>query len=112
MKNILLASPIVALTVSCSTLEQSLKFGAATGALTGAAASYAGQSTSGKKPTIEDAGIGASIGLGLGLITSYLIHEQVILDRDEAIRQPQIYFGDLPPSPFIVPTPKPKKGGR
>ncbi len=112
MKRILLMSPIMALSVSCTTLDQSFRLGAATGALTGAAATYAGQSASGRQPTLEEVGIGASIGLGLGLITSYFVHEQVTKDRDEAIKQTEIYFGDLPPSPFVIPQPKFKKGGR
>lgn len=112
MKRIILTSPIMALSVSCTTLDQSFKLGAATGALTGAAATYASQSASGKQPTLEEVGIGASIGLGLGLITSYFVHEQVTKDREEAIKQTEIYFGDLPPSPFVIPQPKFKKGGR
>ncbi len=112
MKRIILMSPIMALSVSCTTLDQSFRLGAAAGALTGAAATYAGQSASGRQPTLEEVGIGASIGLGLGLITSYFVHEQVTKDRDEAIKQTEIYFGDLPPSPFVIPQPKFKKGGR
>jgi hypothetical protein len=112
MKCIILLSPIVALSVSCTTLDQSFRLGAATGALTGAAATYAGNRLSGRNPSIEEVGLGASIGLGIGLITSYFVHQQVSEDRDEMSRQTEIYFGDLPPSPFIIPQPKLKKGGR
>jgi hypothetical protein len=112
MKRTLLMSPLLALSVSCTTLDQSFKLGAATGALTGAAATYAGHSASGRPPTIEEVGIGASIGLGLGMIASYFIHQQVTKDRDDAIKQTEIYFGDLPPNPFVIPQPKFKKGGR
>jgi len=73
------------------------------GALTGAAATYAGNSASGRNPFIEEVGLGASIGLGIGLITSYFVHQQVAEDRDEMSRQTEIYFGDLPPSPFMIP---------
>ncbi len=112
MKRILLLSPIAALTVSCTTLDQSFRLGAATGALTGAAATYAGHGSSGRPPRIEEVGLGASIGLGIGLITSYFVHQQVAEDREEMSRQTEIYFGDLPPSPFVIPQPKLKKGSR
>ena len=112
MKRILLLSPMVALSVSCTTLDQSFRLGAVTGALTGAAATYAGNSVSGRNPSIEEVGLGASIGIGIGLITSYFVHQQVAEDRDEMARQTEIYFGDLPPSPFMIPQPKLKKGGR
>jgi len=112
MKRILLLSLTMALLVSCTTLDQSFRFGAVTGALTGAAATYASYGASGRNPSAEEVGIGASIGLGIGLITSYFIHQQVVEDRDEMSRQTEIYFGDLPPSPFMIPQPKIKKGGR
>lgn len=112
MKAMFCLTSLYMLATGCSTLDQSFKLGAATGALTGAAATYAGHSAGGRQPTIEEVGIGASIGLGLGMITSYFVHEQVTKDRDEAIKQTEIYFGDLPPSPFVIPQPKFKKGGR
>lgn len=112
MKRILLIGPLAALTMSCTTLDQSFRLGAATGALTGAAATYAGFGGAGRSPTLEEVGLSASIGLGLGLITSYFIHQEVIEDRDEIARQTEIYFGDLPPSPFVIPQPRFKKGGR
>lgn len=112
MKRILFLSPILGFTVSCTTLDQSFRLGAATGALTGAAATYAAGSSSGKQPTLKEVGIGASIGLGLGLITSYFVHQQVVSDREEYSKQTEIYFGDLPPSPFVIPQPKFIKGGR
>jgi hypothetical protein len=112
MKRILLLSLAVALLSSCTTLDQSFRFGAVTGALTGAASTYAGHGAGGRNPSAEEVGLGASIGLGIGLITSYFIHQQVVEDRDEMSRQTEIYFGDLPPSPFMIPQPKIKKGGR
>lgn len=104
--------PILGLTVSCTTLDQSYRLGATTGALVGAAATYAGHSSTGRNPSLEEVGVGASIGIGIGLITSYFIHQKVVEDRDESARQTEIYFGDLPPSPFVIPQPKVKKGGR
>lgn len=112
MKRMLLLSPIVALSVSCTTLDQSFRLGAVTGALTGAAATYAGYSTTGRSPTAEEVGLGATIGLGLGLITSYFVHQHVVEEREDMSKQTEIYFGDLPPSPFIIPQPKLKKGGK
>ena len=112
MKSMFFLSPIVALCVSCTTLDQSFRLGSATGALTGAAATYAAGSTSGQQPTLEEVGIGASIGIGLGLITSYFVHQSVVSDREEFSKQTEIYFGDLPPSPFVIPDPIKKKGGR
>lgn len=102
----------MALTASCTTLDQSFRLGAATGALTGAAATYAAHSSNGRNPSLEEVGLGATIGLGLGLITSYFVHQQVVEDREEMTKQTEIYFGDLPPSPFMIPQPKLKKGGR
>jgi len=40
MKRILLACPILSLAISCTTLDQSFRLGAATGALAGVAATY------------------------------------------------------------------------
>ncbi len=103
MKRIFLIGPIVALTASYTTLDQSFRLGAATGALIGAAATYAAHSTNGRNPSIEEVALGTTIGLGLELITSYFVHQQVVEDRDEMTKQTEIYFGDLPPSPFVIP---------
>ena len=112
MKIILLLSLTAALLVSCTTLDQSFRLGSATGALIGTAATYAAHSTNGRNPSLEEVGLGATIGLGLGLITSYFVHQKVVEDRDEMTKQTEIYFGDLPPSPFVIPQPKIKKGSR
>ncbi len=112
MRAILYLTTIAVLTSGCSTLDQSFRLGAATGAIAGAAATYASESASGRQPTFEDVGVAASIGLGLGLITSYFIHQSVIEDRESSARQTEIYFGDLPPSPFVIPGSNNKKGGR
>lgn len=111
MKKKLMLSPFLVLAVSCSTLDQSIKLGALTGAATGVAATYAGyQANGGRSPTPEETATGAAIGLGLGLITSYFIHQQVVTDREDTTKQTEIYFGDLPPSPFVIPQPKLKGG--
>jgi hypothetical protein len=62
MRAILYLSAFTVLTSGCSTLDQSFRLGATTGALTGAAATYAAGSASGRSPSIKDVGIGASIG--------------------------------------------------
>ena len=112
MRAILCFTLLTTLTTGCSTLDQSFRLGAATGAVAGAAATYAAESASGRQPTFEDVGIGASIGLGLGLLTSYFVHQSVVEDRESSARQTEIYFGDLPPSPFVIPNSSNKRGGR
>lgn len=103
---------LAAVSAGCTTLGESLKLGAVTGALAGATSSYAANREAGKPPSVEDLGIGASIGLGLGLITSYFIHRSVSEDRADAIKETEIYFGDLPPSPFVFPSTNSKRGGK
>lgn len=102
----------IMLTNGCSTLDQSFRLGAATGALAGAAATYGAESAAGRQPTLESIGVGASIGLSLGLITSYFVHQSVVEDRESSAKQTEIYFGDLPPSPFVIPNSNKKRGGR
>lgn len=59
MKNVITASILAALTVSFSTLDQSFRLGATTGALTGVAATYAGHEANGRSPNSEEVVIGA-----------------------------------------------------
>ncbi len=112
MRSILFLSTVTVLNTSCTTLDQSFRLGAATGALAGAAATYSADRATGSTPTLENVGLGAGIGLGLGLLTSYFVHKAVVEDRHETSRQTEIYFGDLPPSPFVIPNLNSKKGGR
>lgn len=74
------------LTSGCSTLDQSFRLGAATGAIVGAAATYAGERGSGRQPILEEIRIGASIGPRLVLLTSYFVHQSVIEDRKSTAR--------------------------
>ncbi len=88
-----------------------MRLGAVTGSIAGAVATYAGEQSAGASPTLQSAGLGASIGLAVGLITSYLIHDSIVKDREESTRQTEVYFGDLPPSPFVIPN-NTRKGKR
>ena len=112
MRAILYVTTLAMITSGCSTLDQSFRLGAAAGATAGAAAAYAAESASGRQPTFENVGLGASIGLGLGLIASYFVHQSVVEDRESTARQTEIYFGDLPPSPFVIPGSNNKRGGQ
>ena len=112
MKQILVWSVICGLSTSCTTLSDSLKLGALTGAALGAAAQYTSLRSLGQPATMEDAAVGASVGLGVGLLTSYLIHQAVVSDRGVSEKQTEMYFGDLPPSPFVFPRINQKKGRR
>ena len=97
---------------ACATLNESLELGATTGALTGAAAMYTAESSTGQQPRLENVAVGAGIGLGVGLITSYIMHRNVEYHRDENRQnETEMHFGDLPPSPFIMPN-KTQKGSR
>ena len=111
MKRLFFLGVVVLQLSACSTMNDSLQLGASMGAATGAAATYATQNSEGKYSS-QNVALGAAIGLGVGLITSYFTHKKVEDDR-ESYRSNQIemHFGDLPPSPFLVPQYN-KKGGR
>jgi hypothetical protein len=94
---------------ACSTLDQSIRLGMISGTAAGLAAVHSTQNITGRPPTTEESMNAATLGLGLGIITSYFIHKQVADDRLEAERKTELYFGDLPPSPFVLPTLR--KGG-
>lgn len=63
---------------------------------------YAAAESSGHSPQASQLYGASAISLGLGLLTSYLIHESVPVDRQPTQNLPELYFGDLPPSPFIM----------
>lgn len=101
----------IALT-ACSTMNESLQLGAGIGALSGAAAMHAAESRSGRQPDTDAVLSGAAVGAGLGLLVSYFTHRSVEEDRKtNFIEQTDMYFGDLPPSPFLVPKPN-KRGSK
>lgn len=105
---ILFLIPVLA---SCSTLNESMQLGSSIGAVGGAAATYAAQSSNGEKPSFENVATGAGVGLVVGLITSYVTHKKVKQSNGETDDNTEMYFGDLPPSPFVFPKNN-KKGGQ
>ena len=123
---------MAALASSCATMNESVQLGATVGTLTGVAAytgwgatvagdvtlgpgcriGYGGHATAGTKTSLSDVAIGAGIGTVLGVITSYLVHGSVEDRRASLLSdQTEMHFGDLPPSPFIVPNRYPAKKG-
>ena len=101
------------LLTSCATMNDSLQLGAGMGAVAGGAATYAGYSAGGKSPELGTVALGAGIGAALGMITSYFTHKKVEEQRQSYLSdQTEMHFGDLPPSPFIVPRTNPKKGAK
>ena len=100
---------LLLVSTSCATMNESLQLGAGMGVATGAAATYSAHASTGASPAAKDVALGAGIGLGIGLLTSYITHKQVEKDREDFLGgQTEMHFGDLPPSPFVIP--KIKKG--
>lgn len=93
--------PLALMAASCSTLNDSLQLGASMGATTGAAATYSAHRSTGESPSFENVATGAAIGLGVGLLTSYLIHKNTTGSTNKNSSDTEMYFGDLPPSPFV-----------
>ena len=92
-------------------MDQSLELGGTMGMLVGAGATAGGYAAGGHGQSLEAIGIGAGIGTVIGLATSYFTHKAVESDRAACqADQIEMHFGDLPPSPFVVPNSKPKKG--
>ena len=101
------------LNASCATMNDSLQLGGGLGGAAGAAATYVGYRAGGNTPSLETVAIGAGIGSIAGLITSYFTHKKLESDRKEnEVQNFEVHFGDLPPSPFVVPKTTSKKGGR
>lgn len=95
----------------CATMDQSLTLGGAMGAATGTAAALGSYAAAGKSVSAEGVAISAGVGTLLGLVTSYFTHKSVVEDRKAYdADQVEMHFGDLPPSPFIVPKSTSKKG--
>jgi hypothetical protein len=101
---------LIPLLTGCSTLSESLQLGSSIGAMSGAAATYTAHRSVGETPSFETVATGAAIGLGVGLITSYIVHKNVS-DQTNNSDNTEMYFGDLPPSPFVFQNSS-KKGTR
>ena len=95
-----------ALLTNCATKPRSLILGGAGGVAVGG---YTGSAVySGPKNQIKTRNtlMGLGIGLGVGLLTSYLLHDDANT-RMQSLRlqnDERLHFGDLPPNPF-TPTP-------
>ena len=104
---------LVAILPGCSTMNESLQLGASMGFATGALATYGAHSAVDSKASLEQVATGAGIGLGLGLLAAYLTHNSVQEERERAGEdQMDLHFGDLPPSPFVIPKSSMKGGKR
>lgn len=88
---------------ACSTLNQSVLLGGTLGAIAGAAGISTGEHSAGITPRSSDVTNGALIGLGLGVITASIIQNVNSQEKQNSESGPQMYFGDLPPSPFVFP---------
>lgn len=96
---------------SCASMKDSLQLGAGVGAFSGAAATYSAHQSMGRSAKLEDVAVGTGVGLGIGLLTSYLVHKS-LADEPRPYSEsetPQMHFGDLPPSPFIMPPIAPRR---
>lgn len=96
----------------CSTLDESMRLGAVTGILTGVSAIHTGYNAVGLSPTSQEVTLNAGLGAGIGLLAAYMIHESISKSRELPASSFELHFGDLPPSPFEIPAPVFKKGGR
>lgn len=106
--------PTLLLLNSCASLNDSMLLGAGLGAGAGVLSQTTAYQKTGTAYSSEEVTNSAVVGLAIGLIGSFLIHKSVEEKRGSLYSSdPEIYFGDLPPSPFIM-TPKLKtqKGGK
>ncbi|NCN41223.1 hypothetical protein GW916_08225 [bacterium] len=91
-----------ALLTNCATKSRSLILGGAGGVAIGG---YTGSAVyAGPKNQIKNRNtiMGAGIGLGVGLLVSYLLHNEAD-KRMQSLRlqnDERLHFGDLPPNPF------------
>lgn len=95
---------------SCAAQSDSLELGGVTGLLSGAASLAASQAAIGNM-SISRIATGAEVGALLGTVVSYFVHRAVQNSRKTDQEDvPQMYFGDLPPNPFVFS--KQKAGGK
>jgi hypothetical protein len=104
IKNLILLLSASSILASCTTLDKSFQLGGLTGSAVGASAAYLGSASQGSNPDLQEVAIASSVGFGIGLIASYFIHQSVIQEREALRQDTELYFGDLPPSPFLMPS--------
>jgi hypothetical protein len=119
MKTVIWIFPFLFMSLAgCATRTRSLILGGAGGVAIGGYTGSAVYSGPEKQIQTRNTLLGAGIGLGVGLLTSYLLHDHVEermssqrYEQDERLR-----FGDLPPNPFnpanqrFLEAPKSKEG--
>jgi hypothetical protein len=97
---------------SCATMSESMQLGASLGAGAGASSIWAARASSGAPTSGDQIAIGAAVGAGVGILTSYLVHRSVEAKRQALQSEDfEMHFGDLPPSPFVLPKSNPFKKG-
>ncbi len=103
MKAIIWSFPFLLMLISgCATRTRSLILGGAGGVAIGGYTGSAIYSGPNKQIQTRNTVLGVGIGLGVGLLTSYLLHDHVE-ERMSASRyedDERLRFGDLPPNPF------------
>jgi hypothetical protein len=111
-KKAILSTCLLSLT-ACTTLSESMRLGAGVGALTGIATVTTASNLAEKNVSEDQKLHAASVGIALGLLTSFLLHKNIEEKRESFFQSgPEIHFGDLPPSPFIMTPNRKKKGGK
>ena len=99
---------------SCASLRDTMIIGGVSGAAIGAYTGALAYSGPHHEAQTKNIAITTSVGLGVGLLASYLFHKQVEsrIEDSSVVTNPNVFYGDLPPNPFDVkPQPiKTKKG--
>lgn len=103
-RNLLIGICSLTLATGCASMRDSLVLGAVSGGAVGAytgSLAYAGPNS---RLAHRNIGIGAATGIGIGLLSAYLLHRGVEhqVDAVEKSYSERVYYGDLPPNPFDV----------
>ena len=103
-RNLLIGFCSLTFAAGCASMRDSLVLGAVSGGAVGAytgSLAYAGPNS---KLAHRNIGIGAATGIGIGLLSAYLLHRGVEsqVDAVEKSYSERVYYGDLPPNPFDV----------
>ena len=103
MKAVILIFPFLVMSISgCATRTRSLILGGAGGVAVGGYTGSAIYSGPEKQIQIRNTLLGSGIGLGVGLLTAYLLHDYVEdrMSSQRLVQDERLRFGDLPPNPF------------